>query len=397
MDRPKVIVMGGSLGGLTAALFLSDLGYAVTVFERAAEPLTGRGAGIVLNPATVRYFTRQGRTADVQQMSTLTHWVRYLDEQGMVVAERPDSYRFTSYNAIYRGLLDVFETEHYHLDHMVTGFEQDEQGVTVELAAGRTERCDLLVCADGIRSTARNILIGDVALEYAGYVAWRGVLHEDDVAPALAEALDDAIIYHILANGHVLIYPIPVVDRIPGKRETFINWLWYRNVPQGPDFEALMTDQEGRVRDVSLGPGTVRPENIESLHQDGKTMLPALLSDLILKTNEPFVQAVMDYHAPQMAFGRVCLMGDAAFVGRPHAAVGTAKAAEDAWQLSQALEAAEWNVVNGLRAWEKKQLEVGRLVVQRNQEAGRQLQNGTWPVGSRLAFGLYETGDSIMS
>ena len=97
-----------------------------------------------------------------------------------------------------------------------------------------------------------------------------------------------------------------------------------------------------------------------------------------------------------MAFGRICLIGDGAFVARPHAAAGTAKAAEDGWQLSLALEAAGGAVGAALKQWEQMQLNLGRSLVARNRQAGRRLQNGTWPVGNPLAFGLYETGDSVM-
>lgn len=393
----KVIVMGGSLGGLTAALFLRAIGCAVTVFERSPVPLIGQGVGIVLNPATVRYFTLHGSAGDIETISTVTHRVRYLDEQGHLAAERPDCYRYSSYTAIYRRLLDTFGPDDYNLDAVVSSFEQDGQGVTVRLASGRTERCDLLVCADGIRSTARSILIGDAQLDYAGYVAWRGILRKQDISPRLAAALDDSVIYHILNHGHMLVYPIPVVDRGAGQRETFYNWVWYRNVPEGPMLEKVMTDREGHVRDVSLGPGVVHQETVAALRRDAAKTLPSILSELILKTDQPFIQAVMDCEVPRMAFERVCLMGDAAFVGRPHAAVGSAKAAEDAWQLSRALAEFDGDIPAALRRWQENQLRVGRQVVERNRQAGNLLQSGAWPVGSRLAYGLYQTGDSMMT
>jgi 2,6-dihydroxypyridine 3-monooxygenase len=64
--RPRVAVAGGSLGGLSTALWLRDAGCNVEVYERSKTPLEGRGAGIVLNPATVRYVDRNGvhRAAD---------------------------------------------------------------------------------------------------------------------------------------------------------------------------------------------------------------------------------------------------------------------------------------------------------------------------------------------
>jgi 2,6-dihydroxypyridine 3-monooxygenase len=97
-----------------------------------------------------------------------------------------------------------------------------------------------------------------------------------------------------------------------------------------------------------------------------------------------------------MAFDRVCILGDAAFSARPHTAAGTAKAAEDTRQLGLALRQCQNDVPAALKLWEEKQLQLGRNLVQRNREAGALLQNGRWPVGAPLLFGLYEEGDSEM-
>ena len=88
-------------------------------------------------------------------------------------------------------------------------------------------------------------------------------------------------------------------------------------------------------------------------------------------------------------------MGDAAFALRPHAAAGTAKAAADAWALAEALETAGGDVVVALERWERRQLAVGRRVLNRTREAGERSQfRNAWPVCAPLPFGLYETGDS---
>ncbi len=98
-----------------------------------------------------------------------------------------------------------------------------------------------------------------------------------------------------------------------------------------------------------------------------------------------------------MAFGRVCLIGDAAFAARPHAAAGTAKAAEDGHQLARAMREAGGDVDAALAAWEPRQLKLARIVYDRTREAGRRAQfDGTWQVGDPLPFGLYEVGDSFM-
>jgi len=94
-----------------------------------------------------------------------------------------------------------------------------------------------------------------------------------------------------------------------------------------------------------------------------------------------------------MAFGRVCIIGDAAFAARPHAAAGTAKAASDAWALAEALSNND-DVPAALAQWEPRQLDVRRQRLNRTRQMGRRLQvDGTWVAGdSAFIFGLHGSG-----
>lgn len=394
---PRVAVMGGSLGGLTAALTLRDAGCEVTVYERSHVPLAGQGAGIVLNPATIRYFTQRS-ALNPNTFSVATQWIRYMDEEGGTAYEQPCAYRFSSYNALYRGLLDCFELDRYHLGAAVVGFEQDQAGVTVQLAGGQRGLCDLLVCADGIRSTGRRLLLPGLAPLYAGYIAWRGLVSEADLSRQTYTRLREAITYHIMPYSHLLTYPIPVVDQSPDTAtpNPQLNWLWYRNIPAGPALDELMRDQTGVVRDISLPPGTVQEHHIAQMQAEA-TRLPPPLAEIIHATAQPFIQAVVDLEVPRMAFGRICLIGDAAFVARPHAAAGTAKAAEDAWLLGAAMQEAGGDILAALSHWEPGQLQLGQRLVARARELGQRLQvESTWRAGDPLPFGLYQIGDSAL-
>lgn len=384
--------MGGSLGGLNAALWLRGAGCDVAVYERSPVPLSGLGAGIVLNPATVRYFTEHG-SPDLGEMSVPSRWLRYMDGEGAVVHEQRADYLFSSYNALHRGFLDHFGEEDYHLGTAVEGFDRDADGVDVRLSGGMHERFDLFVCADGIRSGARSSLLPDASLEYAGYIAWRGTIEEGDVGSEAYGMFEDAITYHVMSGSHMLAYPIPMVDG-PSKRSR-INWLWYRNVAEGPDFDDLMTDKEGERREVSLHPGIVQKRHVEELREEAKGLLPAPLARLVLETAEPFVQAIFDAEVPRMAFGRVALIGDAAFALRPHAAVESAKATEDGWALGKEVSASDGDIPAALANWETARIKVGRAALDRARDAGSRSQfEGSWEVGSPLPFGLYEVGDS---
>jgi 2,6-dihydroxypyridine 3-monooxygenase len=393
----RAIVVGGSLGGLTAALVLRDLGWTVDVYERSPKLLMARGVGIVAHPASVRYLLER-RGTDLSTMTATSRSVRYLDDAGEVIHERAFEYRFTSFYALYRELLDSFDLAHYQLSREVTRFEQDADGVTVHTAAREPERCELLVCADGIHSTSRRLLLPEVDPEYAGYIAWRGVVSEQELTEETFSTLHEAITYYLMPNSHILTYPIPNTDGSiePGRR--LINWIWYRNMPAGPALDDLMTDRQGRVQAVSLPPGGVAPRHVEELRAAGDELLARPLAEMVRKSDEPFVQVVLDIEAPRLAFGRICLIGDAATVLRPHVAVGTAKAAEAAWRLGDAIEACDHDVVKALQRWEPGQLELERSVLARTREAGKHSQfDNSWKVGDPLPFGLYEEGDSVIA
>ena len=95
-----------------------------------------------------------------------------------------------------------------------------------------------------------------------------------------------------------------------------------------------------------------------------------------------------------MAFGRVCLVGDAAFAARPHAAAGTAKAAADAWALAEAVAGVGGDVPGALRRWEASQLALGRQLIARVKDLGRssQFEGGWRPGDPTLRFGLWGPG-----
>jgi 2,6-dihydroxypyridine 3-monooxygenase len=386
---PHVVVIGGSLGGLITALQLRDVGCDVQVFERSPVPLEGRGAGIVLHPVTTRYFEDHG-LLDLGRVSSSARTLRYLTRDGDVLLEEPIVYRFTSYATLYAALVDFFDPERYHLGKDLIGLEEEADRVVARFADGGVESFDLLIGADGIRSTVRGLLFPDLRPAYAGYVGWRGTLPEGELPGRAKEALLDVLTYHVGERTHVLSYEIPAAE---GAGRS-MNWVWYRNVPDGKPLEALLTDRSGTRHDLSLPAGAVRDEHLDELRIAAGDLPPAF-TDLIRATPEPFVQVIVDLEVPRMVRGRVCLVGDAAFALRPHIAAGTAKAAADARALAQAIEAADGAVPAALRAWEPGQLALGRATTARTREVGERAQvTSTFSPGDpEVAFGLHKPKD----
>jgi 2,6-dihydroxypyridine 3-monooxygenase len=392
---PQVAVLGGSLIGLTAGLVLRDLGSVVDVHERSRRPLQGRGVGIVLHPATVRYFL-ENELLDLSAVSTSAAVHRYLDRDGAVLAEEPRRHHFTGYDTLYRTLLQAFGRERYHLDAEATAITQTEDRVEIGFASGDRAAADLLVAADGVSSFARRAMVPDVQPRYGGYVAWRGVVDEKELTGGTFAALDDSLTYYAGPHMHALTYPIPNYDGAvePGRR--LMNLVWYRNVPAGEPLADLLTDRSGRQRDVSLPPGAVRDEHLAAFRDAARDHLPPAIAEVALKAAEPFLQVMVDVEIPRMAFGRVCLVGDAAFSVRPHAAAATAKGADDVWAPADALRASGGDVPAALRAWEPDRMELGRALLARTRDLGEGAQfRGDWVPGDKsLTFGLREPGDS---
>jgi 2-polyprenyl-6-methoxyphenol hydroxylase-like FAD-dependent oxidoreductase len=231
------------------------------------------------------------------------------------------------------------------------------------------------VAADGPGSTVRQQLLPTVRSEYAGYVAWRGVVLEHQ-APDLAAEFADRFTFFQAPHTHILCYLIPGPDGslVPGHRR--LNWVWYLNAVPGEELERVLTDKDRRRREFSVPQEFVAPDMLDWLHHQAHHTLPPIFLRLVKATGDPFVQTIHDLAVPKMAFGRTCLTGDAAFVPRPHTAASTAKAAANALALADCLSAAKGDVVEALREWEPAQLDMGRHLRLQGQLLGNQSQFG---------------------
>ena len=392
MNRGRVVVAGGSLGGLTAGLLLGDLGLDVTIHERSPAELRERGAGIGFLPDSYRYLVERA-AVPLDDISVSTSRIRYLERGGAVVHDQPHAYRFSSWNTVYRRLLGCFERGRYFLGCEVTGFADTGDAVRVEFGPHHSVEADLLVCADGVSSLARRSLLPDVRPRYAGYVAWRGMLPEVELDACARDIFGDAITYFVSANSHILLYPIPGTDGSVRRGERLINFVWYRNYLDGGDLDDLMTDATGTRHERSIPPGSVRDEHVNEMRATARARLPEVIAEVVGAVAQPFVQVIYDVEVPQMAFGRVCLIGDAAWVVRPHAAAGTAKAAADGWALADALAASD-DMSSALASWEAGQLALGRELLDRTRRIGARSQvDGNWVPGDpELIFGLRGPG-----
>ncbi|MGB3354728.1 MAG: FAD-dependent monooxygenase [Mycobacterium sp.] len=385
----RAVVVGGSIGGLTTALLLRRLGFDVEVFERTPTDLDGRGGGIVLHPETLRWFV-ECSDQHPETVSTSTHFMQYLGEGNTVLYRESAPWSFTSWGTFHRALLADFGTDHYHLGEYAVGFDQDADGVEVRFASGRREAADLVVCADGVGSPSRRRISPEARLEYAGYVGWRGFVPESRVSAETFELLHDSVTYSVAPFTHMPVYPIPSPSGGLAVGERLLNYVWYRNVGEGYELDELMTDKSGVPAGVSLHPGRVQDRFVDEMRSAATKLLAPAAAEVVLRTEQPFLQAVYDVGASRMAMGRVALLGDAASTARPHPAAGTAKAAANAWALHDALSQSA-DIADALSRWEPGQLDLGHRLLRRARDMGNRLQvDCTWVPGdpeNRLGIG----------
>jgi 2-polyprenyl-6-methoxyphenol hydroxylase-like FAD-dependent oxidoreductase len=354
----RAIVIGGSLGGLFTGILLQSIGWEVDIYERSSHSLDSRGGGIVLQPEIIEAFERAG-VAYESPFGVVAHERFYLKQDGTIATNMPMRQTLTSWNLLYGTMRRHFPAERYHQGKTLTGVTQDDEKVTAIFADGTSDTGDLLIGADGANSTVRKLLLPSYKPQYAGYVAYRGLVNERELDEETAAMLTERFVFYQFPNSHILQYVIPGENEslVPGKRR--FNWVWYLNYDETTELTPILTDKNGKRRDYSIPPGMIAPEIEQQMRLYANQVLAPPFQRLVAATKEPFVQAILDLTVPQMAFNRIALVGDAAFIPRPHTAAGVSKAAANAIALADALVNHNHDVNKALNEWEPEQLRLG--------------------------------------
>src|SRR5689334_15065592 len=150
----RALIIGGSLGGLLAALLLRRIGWQALAFERNADDLTGRGVGLGTHPQLIAVLRRAGIAFD-ESMGIKVPKVVCLDRAGNIILEQSTARTMTAWSRLYRALRAALPRGDYRPGKKLSRVEQDAGGATAIFEDGSSERGDLLVGADGIRSTVR--------------------------------------------------------------------------------------------------------------------------------------------------------------------------------------------------------------------------------------------------
>ena len=337
--RVKVVVAGAGIAGLASAIAIRQAGHDVEVIERSPV-LEDVGAGLAIWPNGHRALAQLG----IQEAPGLT--VRGLQVRtwrGRLLIETPVGEFRARYGhdlilvhraELQSSFLDVLGRERIRVASELTAFEQDGSTVAIALASGERLEANLLIGADGLRSTVRRSLLGDGEPRYSGATCWRGVAHFEIKDGCAVDWLGEAAEFGI--------FPL---------RDGRAYWFAVRNRP-----EREGDGSSGRKADVI--------QAFESWPEPVIAVVEATAEADVLR-NDLYDRPTVS----KWTRGRVALVGDAAHPMLPNVAQGACQALEDAVALGKAL--ATVAADQALQAYEAQRLKRANGLVVQSRLSGR--------------------------
>lgn len=363
----KIIIIGGSIGGLSAGVALKCKGYDVDIYERSSSRMQDRGAGLVIQPDMMDYLM-QHNISPKEIFGIPAFERQVLDGKGRAVMKYRNDTTFTSWNYIWQQLKDYFPEQNYFYGYELSKIEQTDGSQIAVFKNGQEREADLIIGADGYGSVVREHFLPNLEPEYTGYIAYRGLIPERDLTDEEVRFFENKFSIYPYQHSHMLCYLVPGAKGELNKGERLYNWVWYVNKTP-VELNQILTDKNEKKRKYAVPPSFLSSKSIDDLRSLADKELPKILRDRIYQTENPFVQVIVDLAVPKMYDNRTVILGDAASVVRPHTASGTAKAYRDAIALANCLFHHNSDIAKALPHWNDQQLrEALRLTIH-----GRQL------------------------
>lgn len=393
----RALIIGGSMAGLFAALLLRRAGWQVDVYERTGSELSARGAGIVTHAELLDLMHACGVDAADARVGVHVAGRRVFARDGRLTHELPLEQIVTSWGHLYALLRAALPDEAYHHGFDLVAVEDGPECVRAHFADGTTAEGDLLVGADGIYSTVRAQFLPKVEPVYAGYIAWRGMVGESELSAATRADLCDHFAFTLPATEQMLGYPVAGPDESMERGQRRFNFVWYRPAPADV-LHDLLTDSEGVAHPVSIPPNRIRPELVEAARRAAYETLSPQFAEVVARTAQPFIQVIRDLESPRLDLGpHTVILGDAAFVARPHVGMGVTKAASDAAELVAALERHDADMSSALKDFSQRRVAFGAAVVRRARRLGAYMQTEPLSAEERAAAEHHRQPECVMA
>jgi 2-polyprenyl-6-methoxyphenol hydroxylase-like FAD-dependent oxidoreductase len=213
------------------------------------------------------------------------------------------------------------------------------------------------------------------------------MMDEAALSPRFREETFATFAFVFPGHGQLIGYPVAGADGSVEAGRRRYNFLWYYPVDEGEALADLFTDDSGRLHDGAIPPDLIRRAHLDRIRREARQRLPTAFLEPFEKTPQFLLQAVYDLESDRIVFGPVALLGDAAFVARPHLGVGVLKAAQDALALAECLDDAS-SIATALARYERVRLGPGREAVRAARHLGSFIERRLEAPWSDPALGL---------
>ncbi|MFM9974413.1 MAG: FAD-dependent monooxygenase [Beijerinckiaceae bacterium] len=385
----RAIIIGGSLAGLFTGLLLRRNGWDVTIHERSGVELGSRGAGIVTHDSLHDVLATAVGYREAIGVNLTGRTV--LDEHGRIICENSREQIVASWDQLWKRLRQAAGDIYRH-DSALQSYTQNASGVEAVFEDGSRQRSDLLIAADGIQSTIRRSLMPDIKPRYAGYIAWRGLVNKADLSTGTVAQLFNRFSFCLPPSEQMLGYP---VDGGAGGEFRY-NYVWYRPAHAENDLPRLLTGRDGKQFFGGIPPDQIHPDILTEMRSAATLLLAPSFAEVVHKTRQPLLQPIVDLEVPSMRAGRIIMLGDAAFVARPHVGMGVTKAAEDARALAACLQTVS-DIDAALEAFSNERVAAGQRIIRRARHLGTYMQAQLLSEEERQRATAHRSPHAVMS
>lgn len=367
MNKLNIGIIGGSIAGCSAAILLGREGHKIHVFEQSTGDLVGRGGGIATpGPVLQALIEHDIVDSDFPHIScSAMPFVIRTDEykkHGYAPWKMPLNLRAFHWSALWKNLRKRVPDKIYCQGNEVSNAKPNRgKSVTLQFRDGSEEDFDMVLFADGYQSLGRQLLFSKVNLSYRGYMLWRGLLPEAEMADSVPLGSNMPRIYYADLPGNLVVYFVPGQDGSIKEGERIFNWAAYIPIPK-TRLSEFMVDKTGKSCTATIPPGKMRLEEENRLKRWMADNLPTYYGDIICKTRNTYVQLIYTASLPSYCGNRIGLIGDAGIVTQPFTGSGVFKGYNNVKDLLQALSSHE-SIEDALEHWGKEQVRLGNRLL----------------------------------
>ena len=366
---PNATIIGGSIAGLFAANALIKKGWDFTLHEKVSIPLSGRGAGIATYEELAELVFKA--TGNKKVLGTSAKTRVSLDIKGNIIARYNYPQIYTSWQYLFSLLRKNIPDNKYFMNEDCIKVSQVNGCAKSTFSNGKEKKSDLIIIANGMKSELRKFVDPMAVPKYANYIAWRGVVNENELSINSLKILSEYFVIILPYNQQIASYPIAGEGEKPFKKgNRRINWIWYKPAPE-IELKSILLGKSGKQYLDGIPPNEIRDEISKNLLLEAKEKLPPQMLELVNKTVQPLIQPIFDLESKKMVNNRILTLGDASFTARPHVGMGVTKAAIDAFSLSDYLNPITFE--SDLDKWEKERIKAGSFLVERSRDLGKYL------------------------